>query len=211
MLFKNKAQILFIFVLLLSISGLQAQFSLDEFKNIQKLKKVPLLVLMETPNKGMVQRLEKKNPEELKNYLAAIKGKNDALKASIKNDWKISSDVKFVDKSTLKNYRTPENKGKYAYMTAKVGNKIKWKKSSTGYLTYTDYSVFILGDYTPIITKRFGDEYNAETKLTSKNITTALNDIQKRFDFKETQVAKRNLKRSMRKESRLAKNTFTEE
>jgi hypothetical protein len=208
---KNAIKSLLVCGLLLSFSGVNAQFNLKEFENIQKLKKVPLLVVMETPNQKKVKRLEKKNPEELKAYLDGIDGKNNAVIASIKKDWKISKDIRFIDKTVLKRFKTPENKGKYAYFTAEVYDKVKWKQSKTGYLAYTNYSVHIIGDVTPVSTKRYSYELDSENVLANKDIQLALNEIQGQFKAKEMRVAKRTAKKTLKRETRLAKNTFSDD
>jgi len=211
MFVKIKRKSLAIIVFLLGFNAVNAQFDINEFENIQTLKKIPLLVVMEAPNKKIVKKLEQKSQEELKRYLTRIEGKNAAIKAAIKKEWKISKDIRFIDEETLKSFKTPENREKYAYFTSDVYNKVKWKKSETGYLAYTNYSIHIIGKVTPIASKRYSFEYIPETIISKKNVALALNDIQGQFEYKEMKVAKRTAKRATKENTRLAKNTFSED
>jgi hypothetical protein len=191
--------------------NLQAQFNLGEFEDIEKLKDIPLLVVLETPNPKKVKKLEKKNPEELKNYLTAIEGKNKALKETFKYAWGISKDVRFVDTEGLSTYKMKENHGKFAYLTTKVYDKVKWKESKTGYLAYTNYSIFILGDVTPLYTKRYASEYSPKSIIGVEDMQLAFGQMKSKFQYKETLMAKRMAKRALKEDIRTAKNTFSDD
>ncbi len=208
---KNSIKLLAVLTLLFTFSAAQAQFSFGQFDDIESLKETPLLVVLETPNQKKVKKLEKKNPEELKNYLASIEGKNKALKSTFTNAWRISDNIKFVTEEELSTYDMKENHGKYAYLTSEVYDKVKWKDSKSGYLAYTNYSIFILGDFTPLYTKRYASEYSPKSILDSSDMQLAFTQMQSKVKFKETQVAKREAIRSLKKDIKTTKSSFSED
>lgn len=207
----NQIKSIFVIALMLVACTLQAQFNLGEFENIEKLKGIPLLVVLESPNARIVKKLEKKNPEELKNYLAAIKGKNEALKSTFKYAWKISNDIRFVDSEQLSTYKMKDNNGKYAYLTTKMYDKVKWKESKSGYLAYTNYSIYMLGDVTPLYTKRYASQYSPKSIIGQEDMQLAFNQMQSKIKYKEFQVAKRMAKKQLKQDTRLAKDVFSDD
>jgi len=210
MIRKNTLKSVLVMTLMFVALSLQAQFNLGEFEDIQKLKGIPLLVELESPNKRIVKKLGKKNPEELKNYLASIEGKNKALKASFKNSWRISNDVRFVDSEALSTYKMKENNGRYAYLTTKMYDKVRWKESKSGYLAYMNYSIYMLGDVTPLYTKRYASEYSPNSIIGEEDMQLAFNQMQSKFNYKETQIAKREAKKQLKQNTRLAKDTYSD-
>lgn len=208
---KNSFKLLVFFTLLLSFSTLQAQFSYGQFDDIENLKDTPLLVVLETPNPKKVKKFEKKNPEELKNYLASIEGKNKALKSTFSNAWRISNNIKFVTEEELSTYDMKENHGKYAYLTSEVYDKVKWKDSKSGYIAYTNYAIYMLGDFTPLYSKRYASEYSPKSILDASDMQLAFNQMQSKVEYKEIQLAKREAIRSLKKDIKTAKNTFSDD
>ncbi len=206
----NTITLLAVLTLLFTSSMAQAQFSYGQFSDIENLKEIPLLVVLETPNPKKVKKLEKKDPEALKNYLAAIEGKNKVLKSTFTNAWRVSDNIKFVTEEELSTYDMKENYGKYAYLTSEIYDKVKWKESKSGYLAYTNYSIFMLGDFTPIYSKRYATEYSPKSMLDSSDMQLAFNQMQTKVEYQEVKLAKREAIRSLKKDIRTTKSTFSD-
>jgi hypothetical protein len=206
----NKTKFIAVFLLILSLSTIQAQFNIDKYEDIQLIRKIPLLVILDSPNKKLVKKLTKKDPQEVERYIAAVNGKNEVIRTSINRNWKISKDIKFVTSEEFKSYKTKENKGKFAYITSKVYDKVKSKKSYTGYLAYCNYSIFILGNVSPVDEIRYSSVYG-NTIVDNTDVKTVLSQMQSNFITKETQVARRMAKKKLRKDTGYAKTNFSDE
>jgi hypothetical protein len=206
----NRIKFIAIFLMIFSVSVVQAQFNIDKHENIQLIKKVPLLVVLDSPNKKILRKLTRKGPQEAEKYIAAIAGKNEVIKTTINRKWKISKDIKFVTSEEFKNYKTKENKGKYAYITSKVYDKVKSKKSSTGYLAYCNYSIFIMGDVSPVHEIRYSSVYG-NTIVDNADVETVWGQMQSNFREKETRVARRMSKKELRKDEGYAKTKFSDD
>jgi len=58
---KNRIKSFFIVALMFAATSMQAQFDLGQFEDLQTLKEITLLVVLETPNERKVKKLEKKD------------------------------------------------------------------------------------------------------------------------------------------------------
>lgn len=206
----TRFKIIAVFLLFFICSAVQAQFNADKYEKIQLLKEVPLLVVLENPNEKIVKKLTKKDPETAERYRAEVKAKNGIIKTTINSTWKISNDVKFITPEELEKYKIKENEGKYAYLTSKVYNKVKSNKSDSGYLAYCNYSIYIIGDFTPFHEMRYSTEYG-ETIVSKADVETIWSDMQSNFKNKESQVAKRIAKKDLRKNTGYAKTKFSDD
>lgn len=147
-----KKRTLIIILLLATLHVANAQFGYGKLEDVQKIKEIPLLVILESKNKKTVKRLSKKDNGTLEKYYSEIEQYNEALKKSFENSWKFSNEVKFISEDELETYNTKENKGKYAYFTRMVqkGDTDSSLLRTQGIITTHSYGILIIGSGKPV-------------------------------------------------------------
>ncbi len=122
---KNKILCLLFF---LTLNLINAQLGYGKLEDIQKLKEVTLLVVLEDEN----------DSEEY----------NEALKLSFEKNWSFSDKIKIITKKEFGELNSKTNKGKYAYFKKvihKGDNGFSLIKSK-GLITTHDFTLDIIGN-----------------------------------------------------------------
>lgn len=124
----------FILVLLLIVSNIiNAQFGYGKLEDIQKIKEIPLLVVLE------------KESDDTKDY-------NIALKNAFEKNWNFTSEIRIISNEEFKKLNTKANKGKYAYFIKVVhkGDNGFSVIKSKGLITTHDFTLSIIKNKKPI-------------------------------------------------------------
>jgi len=118
----------FILVLLLITSNIiNAQFGYGKLEDIQKIKEIPLFVVLE------------KESDDTKDY-------NIALKNAFEKNWNFTSEIRIISNEEFKKLNIKANKGKYAYFTKVVhkGDNGFSLIKSKGLITTHDFTLSII-------------------------------------------------------------------
>ncbi len=128
---KNRISVLIL--LLITSNIINAQFGYGKLEDIQKIKEIPLLIVLE------------KESDDTKDY-------NIALKNAFEKNWNFTSKLRIVSTEEFKKLNTKANKGKYAYfkkIVHKGDNGFSVIKSK-GLITTHDYTISIIKNKNPI-------------------------------------------------------------
>ena len=190
--FKNVVTIFF----LITTCTLSAQFGMGKLEDVQRLKEVPLLVVLESPNEKVVKKLSKKDPEGLKKYYNDIATNNAILKASMPVNWTASKEVKFIKSQELDNFKDKKNKGKYAYFMPIVQDRSRSKMSTAGVIVTYSYAVYLTGDNTPVYSMMYGSE-SKDVTVNEADLKFICQQMQNYFTYREELKGKKKSKQEL--------------
>lgn len=174
----KKLLLLFIITGCTSLTNTYAQFGYGKLEDVQKIKKVPLLVLLLESNEKKVKKYTRKNDGSLEQYYAEIEAYNNAVKMAFENSWKFSNEINYVTNEELKKYNTKQNKGKYAYFRQLIDvGDFSHTFDHKGAITTYNYSIYLTGKrkavYSYMYTTLLPNE--ADFKFISQQIQSYLN------------------------------------
>ena len=127
---KNQLLLVLLFI---TLNSMHAQFGYGKLEDIQKIKKIPLLVVLESKSEGVDEY-------------------NVALKKSFEKNWNFSNEIKVISNEEFKKYNSKTNKGKYAFfkkIVHKGDNGFSVIKSK-GLITTHDFTISIIGNKKPV-------------------------------------------------------------
>ncbi|WP_203292477.1 hypothetical protein [Luteirhabdus pelagi] len=145
-----KRNILLLFILVLTFKSGIAQFGMLESADIKKIKEIPLVVVLETPDDKLIKKLEKKgNKSEVAEYKKAIEDYNRSIKSAFENNWTFSKELIFVSDEEIDSYSSKKNEYAFFQRTTQKG-----VKNSSAYLlgslTCHYYTLNLAGKKKPV-------------------------------------------------------------
>lgn len=185
---------IFFFFFTLTINVAYAQFGFGKIEDVLTIKEVPLLIILETPNEKMIEKLENSDKQELEVYLKSVESFNKDIQEGFKNSWTFSNQISFISKNELNDYESGNNSGKYAYikLDRDIGKSMSPLKSQ-GTITTFRYSIYVMGKVKPVYSFMYQDLPNsADFKFISQQIQ---NYLVKRENLKAGKKSRKELKR----------------
>ncbi|HHC78513.1 MAG TPA: hypothetical protein ENK46_01430 [Flavobacteriia bacterium] len=169
-----KIKFLLVFVLI-TLNSVHAQFGYGKLEDVQKIKKIPLLVVLEDENDGA------------KEY-------NEALQTAFEKNWNFSKEVKVITKQEFKEYNSKAQNGNYAFFKKVIHkgddgfSQIKLK----GLITTHDFTIGIVGNKKPVYSIMYptGIPNEADFKFMIQQIQYYL---QSRVDLKTGKKSKKEM------------------
>jgi hypothetical protein len=186
----------FILILFISASTVNAQLGMGKLEDIQKLKEVPLLVVLESPNEKVVKKLTKKDPEGLKKYYADIESNNNVLKTTMPNNWGASKEIRFIEREEFEKFNDKKNKGKYSFFKPVVYDRSRSKMSTAGLMVTYSYAVYISGDKSPVYSMMYGSE-NSDVTVNEADLKFICQQMQNYFTYREQLKGKKKSKKEL--------------
>lgn len=146
-----KKSILTLFLFILTLSNVSAQFGYGQLKDIERIKEVPLLAVLQSTNEKTIKKITKSKKGDIQKYYSDIENYNNSLKDGLSSSWEFSNEIKFITNEELERYNSKKNKRKYAYFKLDINKGDKFSPyADVGGITTFNYGLYLTGKNKPV-------------------------------------------------------------
>lgn len=171
-------KIILTLLFILTFNQINAQFGFGKIKDIERIKEVPLLVILKEKNEKVIKKIKKSKRGDLNKYYSSIENFNTAIREGFENSWVFSNEIKFLTPKEFKTYNSKSNKRKYAYLKPQIkkGDNGFSRLKNKGLITIQSYDIHLIGKNKPVYSYIYQSVFqsNADFKFISQQIQNYL-------------------------------------
>ncbi|WP_282161387.1 hypothetical protein [Ulvibacterium marinum] len=167
-----------ILLFILTFNHINAQLGFGKIEDINRIKEVPLLVILQEKSEKTIKKITKSKKADINQYYSDIESFNTAIRDGFENSWVFSNKIKFITTKELETYNSKSNKRKYAYFQLLIdeGDDGFSLLESKGLITTYNYALYLTGQKKPVYSYMYSSNLpnSADFKFISQQIQNYL-------------------------------------